>query len=282
MASGPTTLSAAHVVGSVIGTRSLSSHFTRVELDVPALGDLDMPREGDTAVGIYFGDGPSWPSSPGRTYTVRVHDPDTARMAVDVYLHGDGIGTVWANSARVGDRVVVAHARSWYRPPPAIDWQLLVADMAALPALARILDAPHEHPTRAVVHVTDRSDLDYLPRRPDVELIALLATGDWESGGDLVRRATECLPAGGRGYCWFAGEARQARAMRRHLRGELGWETNELDVMGYWRRHSAEWDERFAGVGAELYSVYAAALRSGTSEKTALEEFDEALERAGL
>ena len=52
--------------------------------------------------------------------------------------------------------------------------------------------------------------------------------------------------------------------------------------MGYWRRNSADWDSQFARLGADLYAVYTRALDEVRSAKVAMEEFDEALERAGL
>ena len=81
---------------------------------------------------------------------------------------------------------------------------------------------------------------------------------------------------------WVRTEAGEARAARKHLRHELRWKPEQLDVMGYWRRDSADWDRRFARVGADLYSAYTAALADGMSGKDAFEAYDDALEQAGL
>ncbi|HKV18555.1 MAG TPA: siderophore-interacting protein [Mycobacterium sp.] len=257
--------------GSIVGSRYLNRHFVRVTLDAPDIGRLDLPTEPDTAVGFYFGTGDS---APGRTYTVRQDPREHARLAVDILLHGDGVGTAWVNRATAGDEVALAHANSWYRPPPATDWQLLVADMAGLPALARILEKPPIIPTTVVVDVLDDA-LDYVPHWHDVAVVPA-------PDGAVTRTVRAHTSARGLGYCWFAGEAGDARAVRKHLRRELHWESSRLDVMGYWRRNSADWDNRFAETGADLYSVYTRAMDAGKSPKDAMEEFDEALERAGL
>ncbi|PQP53514.1 siderophore-interacting protein, partial [Mycolicibacterium austroafricanum] len=86
-------------------------------------------------------------------------------------MHGDGVGTAWASRAAEGDKVVLAHANSWYRPPATTDWQLLVADMAGLPALAAILDDPPPVPTTVFVEVVDDDALAYLPTQPDVTVV---------------------------------------------------------------------------------------------------------------
>ena len=275
MAAGPPTLIPDHALGSVLESGPVSAHFIRVVLDVPDLTRLKLPEGADTAVGMYFGGGHT---APGRTYTVRHDDRRDGQITIDILMHGDGIGTDWASHASVGDQVVLAHANSWYRPPEATAWQVLVADMAGLPALARILDEATQIPTIAIVEVADQADLAYLPNRPDAQTVPVFGT----TTGALAARVAAYTPPGSGGYCWFAGEASEARLVRKYLRHELRWEMDQLDVMGYWRRHSANWDAQFALAGANLYSVYTAALDDGRSAKDALEAFDEALERAGL
>ena len=275
MAARPPPLIPDHALGSVIESGSVSAHFTRVLFDVPDMTRLNLPQDADTAVGIYFGRSHT---APGRTYTVRHDDRHNGRIAVDILMHGDGIGTDWVSQASEGDNVILAHANSWYRPPEGAAWQLLAADMAGLPALARILDEAPWIPTIAIVEVVDQADLDYLPNRPDVQMVPLIGT----AGAALAARVAAYARNDNLGYCWFAGEASEARLMRKYLRRELHWEMGQLDVMGYWRRDSADWDTRFALVGADLYSLYTTALDNGKSAKDAMEVFDEALEQAGL
>ncbi|MDT5012405.1 MAG: hypothetical protein QOH57_4022 [Mycobacterium sp.] len=247
-------------------------------MGVSELNRLQIPAAADAAIGIYFPD----MDSPGRTYTVRNYDAAARRLTVDFLLHGDGVGTHWVASAAPGAVVTLAHANSWYRPPPATESQLLVADLAGLPALARLIDElPTATDAVAIVEVLEPDDLDYLP--PDrVEMLTSVGTGNGAGQSVLSELVATCGPPARYGYCWFGGEAGQARAIRKLLRHELGWSVDQLDVMGYWRRDSETWDRRYANVGPGLFEAYQSALAQGTDQRVAAEQYDTALERLGL
>lgn len=252
----------------------------RVVIDAPELSLLQLPGFGDAALGIYF---PTTDEDPtARTYTVREHDPSACRITVDVVLHGDAAGTRWATGAAPGDRVELAHAKSWFRPPRDADRHVLVADLAGLPALARLIEQRVHRDTVAIVEVPDEDDLDYLPKHATVQLVTSIGTGNGVTESVLTRLVAQNCPATGPGYCWFAGEAAEARRVRKLFRDEYGWAADRLDVMGYWRRNAREWSERFEPHGPRMYSIYEQAIADGKSEKVALEEFDEALEQLGL
>lgn len=267
---------------SVVETARLSARLQRIVLHVDDPAALDVKRAGDSAVGIYFAASASdeTDSSEGRNYSVRRHDGD--RITVDVVLHDAGPGTDWASTTRPGDRVGLDHARSWYRPGPDTDWQLLVTDLSGLPATARILEEMSEATaTTLIAEVAGTDDLDYLPKRPGIALITSVGTGNGHGPSTLARAVTELEMRAGRGYCWFAGEAAESRAVRKHLRG-LGWTIDQYDITGYWRQDSEAWDARFADVQDDVLAVYERALTDGKEDKVAFEEFDEACERIGL
>jgi NADPH-dependent ferric siderophore reductase len=273
-------LAVEYVAGSVVQSATLTPRLHRVVLHVPELARLAIPHCADAAVGIYF----SAADPSGRTYTVRECDAASRLITVDVVVHGHGgIGADWARRAAPGDQVGLAHANSWYRPQPSAEWQVLAADLAGLPALARIIDelSPDVRAV-AIAEVSDRRDLDYLPKRGNVHLVTSVGTGNGLTDSVLARLVAEHAPTAGRGYCWLGGEAAEARAVRKHLRDERHWESDQLDVMGYWRRDAERWDRRYAQVGARLFEAYQRAIATGTPEKVAAEEFDAALERAGL
>lgn len=274
---------------TVVDALQLTPRMRRISLRVDDPAALNVQRAGDSAVGVYFpvatGDGerlppPPAPGTDGRTYSVRRHDGD--RIDIDVVLHSRGPGTAWATATSAGDRIGLDHARSWYRPAPGTDWQLLVADLAGLPAAARIVEElPAGVSCTAVVEVADRDDLDYLPSHPDVTVLATVGSGNGDAPSQLARMVRELAVPDGRGYCWFAGEAAESRAVRKHFRAR-GWTVDQLDVSGYWRLGSETWDARFALVEDDVVTVYARALADGKGDKVAAEEFDEALERVGL
>lgn len=269
--------------GAVAEVADVGPRLRRIVFDVPHLADLNLPGAGDEAVGIYFPTDQEADEPEGRNYTVRHRGPGTDQITCDFVLHQRGLASDWARQARVGEKVVLDHARSWYRPEPATDWQLLIADLSGLPALARIMaELPERTDATVVVEVAERADLDYLPARPDLAVITTVGTGNGQAPSrlsDLVRAHTH---ADGRGYCWFAGEAVATREVRKHLRAEHGWVADQYDIVGYWRFDSETWDRRFDAVSDEMVAVYERALAEGKGDKLAAEEFDTALERVGL
>ncbi|WP_288812326.1 siderophore-interacting protein [uncultured Gordonia sp.] len=288
-----------HSRARVVDVADLTPNLRRIVFDVNDLPGLGLPGGADEAVGIYFPHDPervtpdmecrdgTWayydiePAPDGRNYSIRSVDHSAGTMVVDFVIHAAGPATLWAQRAEAGHDVVMTHARCWYAPPAGVERLILAADLAGLPALARILDElPSTDGVTAVVEVPAPTELAYLPER-DVELITLVG-GNSRTPSRLAD--TVCgltLPTSG-AYCWFAGEAAESRAIRKHLRGNLRWDRRSYDVIGYWRVDAERWTQAYVERGAELFAVYRQALDDGKSEKQASEEFDEALERAGL
>lgn len=266
------------VEGWVAEVVDVGPRMRRVVFDVPRLAQLKLPGAGDEAVGVYVPDDPE-----GRNYTVRHRGPGEDQLTCDFVLHERGVASAWARTATVGDRVVLDHARSWYRPEPTSDWQLLVADLSGLPALARILDElPAGTAASVIVEVADESDLDYLTVPAGVAVVSTIGSGNGYAASRLTELARAHGHAGGRGYCWFAGEAQSTREVRKHLRADHGWTADQYDIVGYWRFDSEVWDRKFEAVSDEMVAVYETALADGKGDKLAAEEFDLALESVGL
>ena len=261
---------------SVVETTELRPWLCRISLRVDDPDALNMPPVPDAAVGVYF---TTTASEQGRTYSVRRHDRD--RLDLDVVLHTGGLGSTWAQTARAGDRVRLDHAHGWYRPPPGTAWQVLITDLAGLPATARVMaEAPADIETTVLVEAADPGDLDYLPQRAGATVVSTLGTGNGLGPSRLAHLLRQVDPPA-HGYCWCAGEAAESRRVRKDLRGR-GWSVDQYDITGYWRDGSESWDRKFALVSGELAQVYQRAVAAGMSHKLAAEQFDEALERAGL
>ena len=112
-----------------------------------------------------------------------------------------------------------------------------------MPAAARIVEelAP-DNEAIAIVEVAEEADLEYLPHRTNVTVIATVGTGNGDGESVLAQLvAAQPLPCGW-GYCWFAGEAGQSRAVRKYLRGQHHWDAEQFDILGYWRRDSEAWE----------------------------------------
>ncbi|MDV3123375.1 siderophore-interacting protein [Mycobacterium sp. 21AC1] len=263
---------------SVVETKRLNRRLVRVTLRIEDPVALDVQQGGDSAVGVYFpGEGAA---GEGRNYSVRRQRGDL--IDLDVVLHARGVGTSWAVQTRPGDRVGLDHARSWYRPEPSSEWQLLITDLSGLPATARIIEELTPGlPVTVIAEVAEAADLDYLPTLPQMNVLSSIGTGNGHAPSRLATLVRDLPLPDGRGYCWFAGEAAESRAVRKYLR-EQGYGIDQLDITGYWRFDSETWDAKFALVESEVLAVYERALSDGKGDKIAFEEFDEACERIGL
>lgn len=207
---------AEHLTAVVTGREQLSEHLVRLTLDAPGFVSTGVP---DEWVGLVV---------PGqfqsRYYTVRSLDP----LVLDVVVHETGLVTEWAQRDVVGDRVTLTEPKGSFALPEGAQWLLLVGDLTALPAMARI-SATVSLPTRIWAEVPDSLD-GYL-------------AGDvtWVDGhGEGLAALVESIdwPAG-EGYFWMAGESAQMRAIRKHLMRERRLPSSSYDVMGYWRSNQA-------------------------------------------
>nr|WP_279536414.1 siderophore-interacting protein [Nocardioides ochotonae] len=117
--------------------------------------------------------------------------------------------------------------------PSDAGWLLLVGDLTAMPAMARIAESV-EVPTRiwAEVPAGAPAELaDYLPAGPEVTWLE--QPGDGQSALAAVVEGIDWPE--GEGYFWMAGESAQMRAIRKHLMRERQLPSTAYDVMGYWR-----------------------------------------------
>ena len=162
-----------------------------------------------------------------RYYTVRSWDG--AELVLDVVVHDEGLVTEWASRDCVGELVTIQEAKGSFAMPESAAWLLLVGDLTAMPAMARILETVSV-PTRVWAEVPD--DLaGYLPEGADVTW--LTPPGPGESALASVVEGID-WPEGD-GYFWMAGESAQMRAIRKHLMRERRLASTAYDVMGYWR-----------------------------------------------
>jgi len=163
-----------------------------------------------------------------RYYTVRSHRP--SELTLDVVVHDVGLVTEWAMRDCVGDTVVVTEPKASFDPPAGATWLLLVGDLTAMPAMARIAETRPDLTTQVLAEVPD--DLDgYLPEHAQVTWLAPPSAGQ-----SALAEVVETIDwPDGEGYFWMAGESAQMRAIRKHLMREIKLPTSHYDVMGYWR-----------------------------------------------
>ena len=218
-----------------------------------------------------------------RNYTVRAWDPRSHELTVDFADHGSGPAVEWARAARPGDALYLNADIGWYRPPADTAWQLLVSDLAGVPALARIVEElPAGARATVVVELPERADLPVWRTAAHLDVRVLTGTGNGLAPSALAEAVVGIECPGEAAYVWAATEAADSRAIRKHVREVWGLGRERVDSIGYWRLDSERWLARYLEVESQLEGVWEDALRSGLSEDEAEEIYDEALERAGL
>jgi NADPH-dependent ferric siderophore reductase len=233
----------------------LSPHLVRLTLTVPGFESTGIL---DEWVGLVV------PSQfQVRYYTVRALDGD--EMALDVVVHDEGLVTEWASGDCVGDTPVVTAPQGSFSPPDGAAWLMLVGDLTAMPAMARIVAASNL-PTRVWAEVSD--DLSgYLPDATDVTWL--------EPPGEGRSRLADVVEGldwpDGDGYFWMAGESAQMRMIRKHLMRERRMSNAAYDVMGYWRAVTSR-QPRAVDPGP----IWRAGQAQGLSDEQIWAQYDEA------
>ncbi|MEV7624779.1 siderophore-interacting protein [Actinoplanes sp. NPDC089786] len=218
-----------------------------------------------------------------RTYTVRDFEPATGEVTVDFVVHDGGVAAEWARSARPGDLVGLNTPDGMYDAPAGLSWQFLVADCAAIPAAARLIEnAPSGVRTRAILEVPDPAHHLDLTTTPDVEVTWIYGgNGHGPSRLEQVVRSIR-TPAEGIGYIWVAGETKELRGVRRYLRRELGLPSSAYKTVGYWTDGAEKWRDRYAALDAETRSALDAIWESDADLGEIEIRYDEQLARLGL
>lgn len=175
-----------------------------------------------------------WPVT--RTYTIRSFDRDQAEMAIDFVVHGDeGLAGPWAATVEPGTGIGFFGPGGAYAPHPDAPAHLLVADEAALPAVATALEAL---PDDAVVEVfaevadadeeialrqTSRTRLTWVHRETQpygAPLAAAVRAGWTPSPGTQV---------------FVHGNADLVKDLRRFLFVDHQHDRRLVSISGYWR-----------------------------------------------
>ena len=242
----------------VLRREQVSDHLVRLTLGGDGLTGFTSTGIPDEWVGLVV---------PGqfqsRYYTVRSWTG--GELVLDVVVHDVGLVTEWARRTCVGDVVTVTAARGSFAMPPEARWLMLVGDLTAMPAMARICETVRGVPVSVWAEVPD--DLPgYLPDGPEVTWLP--DPGDGVSHLAAVVEAIDWPP--GDGYFWMAGESAQMRAIRKHLMRDRGLASAAYDVMGYWRAGTRQ--PRAVDPGP----IWRAGKAAGKSDEQIWADYDEA------
>lgn len=286
----------------VISREFITPGMVRIVLGGAGLRNYSSTGIPDEFVRLYFPDEntgvvahPDLPVSPeqpadqqirrchSEVYTIRSFDAVKRELVIDFVVHEGGKSSEWAQCAQGGDKLVLSSPHAMYLPPKPNCKQLLLCDATGLPALARILEMlPSETDALAVIEIAEPSHRYLLQSSCKLETIWLERRGNGVAPSQLfsVLRSlsTDNLPD----YVWMAGEHRQARAIRRHLRKQWGLSADRYTVVGYWIEKREEWVERWENLDPELKQRIDAAWACGRDREDVRDEVESLMEAAGL
>jgi NADPH-dependent ferric siderophore reductase len=174
-----------------------------------------------------------------RDFTPRRYDPVAGELWIDFFLHDDGPAGTWAAQAAVDQSITVGGPRgSAIIPLEGIDTHLLIGDETALPAIGRRLEElPASARAICVVETSDgqagyplisqaATDIHWVRR--DVNAVAPAA--------DLIEALGKLQLPAQRCFAWAALEMQGARAIRRYLIEERGFDKHWVKAAAYWQR----------------------------------------------
>jgi NADPH-dependent ferric siderophore reductase len=217
----------------------------------PALPEIDEH-------GFHWAPGAPRPLT--RTFTVRRFDPATFELDIDVALH-NGPAAAWALRAQPGDELGISGPTGGYDAAARDARHVLIGDEAALPAIATILERLPSTARADVLAETRDADGE-LPLDSAAEMRVTWLHGNGHGPtARLVEAVHQYAWDSEDVQVWAAGEALAMRAIRRHLRDQLGLPHERFQVVGYWRDRLSE-DQ---AIDAH-YAAQEAARRAGASE----------------
>lgn len=271
-------------VAEVLAVARLSPSLVRVELGGTGLRPFVLLGVPDEACYFSFPI-PGVPGDPdpflGRWYTVRRFDANRHRMTVDFITHAGGIGAGWARGATVGDRLLISRQNSWYKRPADARWQFLLGDLAALPAIGRIIeDCPADLRTIAVIMVPDLQDEQSFAGQAEITWVHEPRPMLGSMLTDRVRAVA--LPDDGPGYVYVAGEAAATRDVRKYLRHELRLPSGSYGVVGYWRINAEKHRHKLRASSINLQQLWSEIQVNSSDEQEALDRYERKLDQFGL
>ncbi|SFK24528.1 siderophore-interacting protein [Amycolatopsis sacchari] len=172
---------------------------------------------------------------PIRTYTVRAHRG--TELDIDFVLHGDtGPASRWALSARPGQTIALLGTGGLHTVPAGTDYQLLIGDETALPAIGAILERLSPGAVaHAYIEVPSPAEQQRFTTLGNVE-VHWLHRGAQAHGQAVLNAVRMARLPEGTPYGWISGEAGMVKFARRHLVNDRGIAKSNITFTGYWCR----------------------------------------------
>lgn len=227
---------------------AITPSYVRLRLTGPELRGFDSPGADDHVRMFFPESAASTPeevrAAPSREYTPVAWDAEEGWLDLDFALHGEGIGSRWAETAPIGAPAAIGGPRGSLVLTGRPDAWLLAGDETAVPAIRRfaasmdaeavgriaieVRDAAHDLPIAAPPGV----DVTQVHRgaRPAGEELT-----DWLDALDAPERPDGCV------FGFVAAEQSVVRAGRALLLDRWASDPATTIVKGYWKRGTAEY-----------------------------------------
>lgn len=271
----------------VLGTTQITPNLRRVHLGGGTLSAWESTGRADEFVHVHI---PAADAAPGweddhdiaRHYTIRAHDAVAATIDIDVVTHGHGLGSTWAKSCQLGDRVAISSASGFYTPPAGSTKRLLLCDATGIPAVARILEeASAGEEFDVIIELLDLADkIDFVSAatvRP-----VWRVSGNGRSPSALETCMSRMAVPSGDTYVWIAGETSESRRARKYLRAHWGRHHTWYRIVGYWHANLTELMATYDALTDDERAQYEAIWDDARTDEANWEELEPFLASHGL
>ena len=181
-----------------------------------------------TSEGIVWPDGPR-PAA--RDYTPLAFDVERNELTIDFFIHDGGIASLWAETAKPDDRLVIGGPRGSLVTPVDYAWQLYVCDESGLPAVRRrLLSLPEDISVQVLVNCNQPQTQDYLNEFSPIHHIEWLNT---EAIAEKLQSLS--IPATDY-YFWITGEGEEVKQLSDDLLATHSLDADYVRAVAYWHK----------------------------------------------
>lgn len=181
-----------------------------------------------------------WPAGKkpeSRDYTP-LNFTESDKLVIDFYRHQGGIASEWAETAAIGDQLIIGGPRGSLVVPVDYQNQLYILDETGLPALKRRLAEISGQKHRVIIFTDQQTAETYLgPCAKNIELIVL---GTGEMNTESVHRAITAaedfsLPEDDY-YLWLTGEGAAVKYLNDYFLKRRGANPDLVRAVAYWHK----------------------------------------------
>lgn len=235
----------------VAAIEQINSRMVRITLQGEELHDFSSPSP-DDHVKIFFpvpGEAEPRKNFEGqldtqyaRDYTPLHFDAAARSLQIDFALHGAGLGSNWAEKAKVGDKLCVGGPRASRIVPYEFDGYVLIGDECSIPSVRRRLaELPAGAKAKVLLEVESKSDKQAFTTKAQVHVQWVFRNGrkPTEPAVMLAEVRAMDFPAGDC-FAWVSMEKSTAMAVKQELIDEHGQPEEWIKATGYWKAAGME------------------------------------------